>query len=122
MPPSRVVVSDPGTDGPTRTAADAVARALRDAGLEVVRLRDAPTAAVAAVVLQEDAAAVLLAGASAAATAALEEALGAAGCGDVLVLAPGTAPGDVVAAVRAASAGWPGDQGVSRRTGSRGPR
>ena len=97
----RVVVADPGVDGPDRTRADAVARALRDAGMEVVRIRDVSPAALARAVVQEDADAVHPAGADPAAVRELIARLSAEAA-DVLVSDPARPPDQVAATIRAA--------------------
>jgi len=96
----RVVVADPGVDGPARSRADAVARALRDAGMEVVRTHDTSPAALARAVVQEDADAVHPAGADAAAVRELTARLAAEKAENVLVSDPENAPADVAAAIR----------------------
>jgi methylmalonyl-CoA mutase cobalamin-binding domain/chain len=105
MPLIRVVVADPGTDGPDRTRADAVARALRDAGMEVVRTRDVSPAALARAVVQEDADAVHPAGAGEAALRDLRARLDAEAAANVLVSDPATPPAEVAAAIRTHLAG-----------------
>ena len=95
----RVVVADPGVDGPDRSRADAVARALRDAGMEVVRTHDTSPAALARAVVQEDADAVHPAGADPSAIRELAARLAAEAAGNVLVSDPATAPADVAAAI-----------------------
>jgi methylmalonyl-CoA mutase cobalamin-binding domain/chain len=90
----RVVVAGPGADGHDRSAADAVARDLRDAGMEVVRTHDAAAPAVVRSCVQEDAAAVCVPGAALATT--VREALAAEGAADVLVI---DVDGERVAAV-----------------------
>ena len=111
----RVVVAGP--DGQDDPRAVALARALRDAGAEVV-LTGVVTSAdrLAATVVQEDADAVGLAGAPAGTPAALLDRLAAAGADDVAVFVlgeageqpggvlrfpDGTPPDEVVAALRA---------------------
>ena len=111
----RVVVAGP--DGQADPRAVALARALRDAGAEVV-LTGVPAAPgpLAATVVQEDADAVGLAGAPGELLAGLLERLAAAGVDDVtafvlgdggrlpdgvLRFPDGTPPGDVVEALRA---------------------
>jgi methylmalonyl-CoA mutase cobalamin-binding domain/chain len=101
----RVVVADPGTDGSDRSLADAVARALRDAGMEVVRTRDTSPAALARAVVQEDADAVHPAGADPAMLRELAARLAAEQAENVLVSDPGTPPGEIVAAIRRHLAG-----------------
>ncbi len=114
----RVVVAGP--DGPDAATAVALARALRDAGVEVVLAGPATSAdGLAATVVQEDADAVALTGAPPDLPAGLLDRLAAVGADDVVVVAvedvaapsPGvrrfprdTAPDDVVAALRSALA------------------
>jgi methylmalonyl-CoA mutase, C-terminal domain len=93
--PYRVVVAKPGLDGHDR-GAKVIARALRDAGFEVVYtgLHQTPEQVVAAVV-EEDADAVglsMLSGAHLSLVPKIVEALGAAGRGDVLVIVGGIIP------------------------------
>ncbi|GAA4825153.1 cobalamin B12-binding domain-containing protein [Streptomyces ziwulingensis] len=99
MAPVRVLVAKPGLDGHDR-GAKLVARALRDAGFEVVftgirrRVDD-----IAATAVQEDVALVglsILSGAHLALTRRTVEALSAAGADDIPVVVGGTIPaGDV---------------------------
>lgn len=93
--PARVLVAKPGLDGHDR-GAKIVARALRDAGFEVIftgirqRVEDIVAAAV-----QEDVAVVglsILSGAHLALSARVIEALGAAGAADIAVVVGGTIP------------------------------
>ncbi|ABW13693.1 cobalamin B12-binding domain protein [Parafrankia sp. EAN1pec] len=93
--PARVLVAKPGLDGHDR-GAKIVARALRDAGFEVVftgirqRVEDIVTIA-----LQEDVAVVglsILSGAHIALTTRTIEALRAADAGDIAVVVGGTIP------------------------------
>jgi methylmalonyl-CoA mutase C-terminal domain/subunit len=93
--PARVLVAKPGLDGHDR-GAKIVARALRDAGFEVIftgirqRVEDIVAAAV-----QEDVAVVglsILSGAHLALSTRVLEALRAAGAGDVAVVVGGTIP------------------------------
>jgi methylmalonyl-CoA mutase, C-terminal domain len=91
----RVVVAKPGLDGHDR-GAKVIARALRDAGFEVVYtgLHQTPEQVVQAVV-QEDADAVglsLLSGAHLTLVPRVIEGLAAAGRGDVLVVVGGIIP------------------------------
>ncbi len=93
--PYRVVVAKPGLDGHDR-GAKVIARALRDAGFEVVYtgLHQTPEQVVQAV-LQEDADAVglsLLSGAHLTLVPRVIEGLAAAGRDDVLVLVGGIIP------------------------------
>ncbi len=93
--PTRVLVAKPGLDGHDR-GAKIVARALRDAGFEVVftgirqKVDD-----IVAIALQEDVAVVglsILSGAHVALTARTVEALRAADAGDIAVIVGGTIP------------------------------
>ncbi|MWA02428.1 methylmalonyl-CoA mutase [Actinomadura sp. LD22] len=93
--PARVLIAKPGLDGHDR-GAKVVARALRDAGFEVVftgirqRVED-----IVAIALQEDVAVVglsILSGAHLALTARTVEGLRAAGAGDITVIVGGTVP------------------------------
>jgi len=93
--PARILVAKPGLDGHDR-GAKIVARALRDAGFEVVftgirqRVED-----IVAIALQEDVAVVglsILSGAHVALTARTIEALRAADAGDIAVIVGGTIP------------------------------
>jgi methylmalonyl-CoA mutase cobalamin-binding domain/chain len=101
VPLIRVVVADSGADGPDRSAADAVARALRDAGMEVVRARGGTPEALARAVVQEDADAVHLAGADPGAVRELTARLAAEQVADVLVVGPAATPDDVAATIGA---------------------
>jgi methylmalonyl-CoA mutase C-terminal domain/subunit len=98
--PYRVVVAKPGLDGHDR-GAKVIARALRDAGFEVVYtgLHQTPEQVVSAVV-QEDADAVglsMLSGAHLSLVPKVIEALGTAGRGDVLVIVGGIIPDQDIA-------------------------
>jgi methylmalonyl-CoA mutase C-terminal domain/subunit len=93
--PYRVVVAKPGLDGHAR-GAKVIARALRDAGFEVVYtgLHQTPEQVVSAVV-QEDADAVglsMLSGAHLSLVPKVIDALATAGRGDVLVIVGGIIP------------------------------
>ncbi len=93
--PYRVVVAKPGLDGHDR-GAKVIARALRDAGFEVIYtgLHQTPEQVVQAVV-QEDADALglsLLSGAHLTLVPRIMEALAAEGIGDVLVVCGGIIP------------------------------
>ncbi len=93
--PARVVVAKPGLDGHDR-GAKVVARALRDAGFEVIYtgIRQRP-AEIAATALQEDVAVVglsVLSGSHLALTRRTVEALRQAGADDVVVVVGGTIP------------------------------
>ena len=97
----RVVVAGPGADGHDRSPADAAARSLRDAGMEVVRILQTgadEAGAVARSCVQEDAAAVCVPGA--ARVAETRAALAAEGAADVPVLDVEAEP-DVAAVIRA---------------------
>ncbi|GAA2402033.1 cobalamin-dependent protein [Actinomadura vinacea] len=105
--PGRVLVAKPGLDGHDR-GAKIVARALRDAGFEVVftgirqRVDD-----IVAIALQEDVAVVglsILSGAHVALTARTVEALRAADAGDMAVVVGGTIPAADVPALKEAGA------------------
>lgn len=94
MPP-RVLIAKPGLDGHDR-GAKIVARALRDAGFEVIftgiRQR---VEAIVAIAVQEDVSVVglsILSGAHLALTARTIEGLRAAGAADVAVVVGGTIP------------------------------
>jgi methylmalonyl-CoA mutase, C-terminal domain len=97
--PARVLVAKPGLDGHDR-GAKIVARALRDAGFEVIytgirqRIED-----IVSIALQEDVALVglsILSGAHVALTTRTVDALRAADAGDIAVVVGGTIPqGDV---------------------------
>ena len=96
-PPVRVVIAKPGLDGHDR-GAKVVARALRDAGVEVVYtgLHQTPEQIVAAVV-QEDADAVglsVLSGAHMTLFPRVVELLREAGADDVVVFGGGIIPAD----------------------------
>ena len=107
----RVVVAGPGAPDDRRVGA--LARALRDAGAEVVLAGGASAAGIAAAVVQEDADAVVVVDPP----PGLPGALGGAGAeavvvvlgdaaglpGDVLAFPGGTPPGDVVAGLRRAA-------------------
>ncbi len=102
--PYRVVVAKPGLDGHDR-GAKVIARALRDAGFEVVYtgLHQTPEQVVSAVV-QEDADAVglsLLSGAHLTLVPRVIEGLAVEGRGDVLVVVGGIIPEDDIPALKA---------------------
>jgi methylmalonyl-CoA mutase C-terminal domain/subunit len=93
--PVRVLVAKPGLDGHDR-GAKLVARALRDAGFEVIYtgIRQKPEA-IASIAMQEDVALVglsILSGAHLGLTRKTMEALQACGAGDIKVLVGGTVP------------------------------
>ena len=99
----RVVVAKPGLDGHDR-GAKIVARALRDAGMEVIYtgLHQTP-AQIAATVVQEDADAVglsILSGAHMTLVPRLIELLREQEAGDVVVTVGGTIPADDVPALK----------------------
>jgi methylmalonyl-CoA mutase, C-terminal domain len=103
----RVLVAKPGLDGHDR-GAKLVARALRDAGFEVIYLgiRQWPET-IAAVALQEDVQVVglsILSGAHVGLTEKTAKALRAAGAGGVLLVVGGTIPKRDVARLEAAGA------------------
>ncbi|HZR11745.1 MAG TPA: cobalamin B12-binding domain-containing protein [Acidimicrobiia bacterium] len=105
--PVRVLVAKPGLDGHDR-GAKLVARALRDAGFEVIYLgiRQRPTA-IAAIAVQEDVQVVglsILSGAHVALTEKTAAALRDAGADDVLLVVGGTIPQRDVARLEAAGA------------------
>ena len=99
----RVVVAKPGLDGHER-AAKIVARALRDAGMEVIYtgLHQTP-AQIAATVVQEDADAVglsILSGAHMTLVPRLIDLLREQEAGEVVVTVVGTIPADDIAALK----------------------
>jgi methylmalonyl-CoA mutase C-terminal domain/subunit len=107
MPPVRVLIGKPGLDGHDR-GAKLVARALRDAGFEVIYLgiRQRPET-IAAVALQEDVQVVglsILSGAHGALTEKTAKALRDAGADDVLLVVGGTIPKRDVPRLKAAGA------------------
>ena len=111
---ARILVAKPGLDGHDR-GAKIVARALRDAGFEVIytgirqRIED-----IVSIALQEDVAVVglsILSGAHVALTKRIVDALRAADAGDIAVVVGGTIP----AGRRAQAAGSRCGRGVSDR-------
>jgi methylmalonyl-CoA mutase C-terminal domain/subunit len=107
MPPVRVLVGKPGLDGHDR-GAKLVARALRDAGFEVIYLgiRQRPET-IAAVAVQEDVRVVglsILSGAHVALTQKTAKALRDAGADQVLLVVGGTIPKRDVPKLEAAGA------------------
>ena len=105
--PTRVLVAKPGLDGHDR-GAKLVARALRDAGFEVIYLgiRQRPEQ-IASVAVQEDVQVVglsILSGAHVALTKKTSDALRAAGADDVLLVVGGTIPRRDVARLEAVGA------------------
>ncbi len=99
----RVLIAKPGLDGHDR-GAKVVARALRDAGMEVIYtgLRQTPEMIVEAA-LQEDVDVIglsILSGAHMALVPRVFELLRAEGLGDVIVLVGGIIPDDDVAALK----------------------
>jgi methylmalonyl-CoA mutase C-terminal domain/subunit len=105
--PTRVLVAKPGLDGHDR-GAKLVARALRDAGFEVIYLgiRQRPEV-IAAVAVQEDVDIVglsILSGAHLALTKKTVDALRAAGAHDVTVVVGGTIPSRDVPLLQAVGA------------------
>jgi len=105
--PLRILIGKPGLDGHDR-GAKVVARALRDAGMEVIytglhqRPEDIVTAAI-----QEDVDAVglsMLSGAHRTLVPAICEQLKAQGAGDILVFCGGIIPQEDVPALQAAGA------------------
>jgi len=106
-PPTRVLIAKPGLDGHDR-GAKIVARALRDAGFEVIftgiRQR---VEAIVAIAIQEDVALVglsILSGAHLALTTRTVEGLRAAGAGDITVVVGGAIPPADVPRLRTAGA------------------
>ncbi|TAN58727.1 MAG: cobalamin B12-binding domain-containing protein [Rhodospirillales bacterium] len=102
--PIRVVIAKPGLDGHDR-GAKVIARALRDAGMEVVYtgLRQTP-AQIAAAVVQEDAAVLglsILSGAHNQLFPEIIRLLKAQGAEDVLVFAGGIIPDEDIPALKA---------------------
>jgi methylmalonyl-CoA mutase C-terminal domain/subunit len=102
--PLRVVVAKPGLDGHDR-GAKVVARALRDAGMEVVYtgLHQSPEQIVAAA-LQEDADAIglsVLSGAHLGLFRRVLELLGEQGAADIVVFGGGIIPADDIAELEA---------------------
>jgi methylmalonyl-CoA mutase C-terminal domain/subunit len=100
----RVVIAKPGLDGHDR-GAKIIARALRDAGMEVIYtgLHQTPEQIVETV-LQEDADAVgisILSGAHMTLVPRIVDGLRENGLGDVLVVVGGTIPPDDVASLKA---------------------
>jgi methylmalonyl-CoA mutase C-terminal domain/subunit len=100
----RVLVAKPGLDGHDR-GAKVIARALRDAGMEVIYtgLRQTPEM-IAEAALQEDVDVVglsILSGAHMALVPRIKQLLDAAGMGDVVLLVGGIVPEDDVASLRA---------------------
>ena len=105
--PARVLVAKPGLDGHDR-GAKLVARALRDAGFEVIYtgIRQRPES-IAAVAAQEDVDVVglsILSGAHVALTRKTAHALRAAGADDVLLVVGGAIPARDVPRLEAAGA------------------
>jgi methylmalonyl-CoA mutase C-terminal domain/subunit len=103
--PKRILIAKPGLDGHDR-GAKVVARALRDAGFEVIYtgLRQSPQQ-IALAAVQEDVDAVglsSLSGAHRELFPAVVEALRAAGAGDIAVFGGGVIPQEDVAALAAA--------------------
>ncbi|NBO45549.1 MAG: cobalamin B12-binding domain-containing protein [Actinobacteria bacterium] len=101
--PTRVVVAKPGLDGHDR-GAKIIARALRDAGMEVIYtgLHQTP-AQVAQTAVQEDADAVglsILSGAHMTLFKAVKEELVARGADDVILFGGGIIPDDDIRALR----------------------
>ena len=100
----RVVVAKPGLDGHDR-GAKIIARALRDAGMEVIYtgLHQTPEQ-IAETVIQEDADAVglsILSGAHMTLVPRIIELLRAQGAGDVVVTVGGTIPADDIPQLKA---------------------
>src|SRR5579859_3656053 len=102
--PYRVVVAKPGLDGHDR-GAKIIARALRDAGMEVIYtgLHQTPEQ-IAETVIQEDADAVglsILSGAHMTLVPRIIELLREQGAGEVVVTVGGTIPAEDIAALKA---------------------
>src|SRR6187455_2818042 len=100
----RVVVAKPGLDGHDR-GAKIIARALRDAGMEVIYtgLHQTPEQ-IAETVIQEDAHAVglsILSGAHMTLVPRVVELLKEKGAGDVIVIVGGTIPADDIPELKA---------------------
>ena len=113
----RVVVAKPGLDGHDR-GAKIIARALRDAGMEVIYtgLHQTPEQIVETVI-QEDADAVglsILSGAHMTLVPRIVELLKEQGVDDVLLTVGGTIPGDDIAPSSSSSA-WPRSSRPARR-------
>jgi len=103
QPPIRVVVAKPGLDGHDR-GAKVVAKALRDAGMEVIYTgRHQTVDQIVAAAVQEDAEAVglsVLSGAHMDYCTRLRRRLDDEGAGDVVLLVGGTVPAADVGALR----------------------
>lgn len=101
--PTRVVVAKPGLDGHDR-GAKIIARALRDAGMEVIYTGLHQTAAqVAETAVQEDADAVglsILSGAHMTLFKAVKDELAARGADDIVLFGGGIIPEDDIRALR----------------------
>jgi methylmalonyl-CoA mutase, C-terminal domain len=105
--PTRVLIAKPGLDGHDR-GAKLVARALRDAGFEVIYLglRQRPEA-IANVAVQEDVQVVglsILSGAHVTLTQKTADALRTAGAGDIKLVVGGTIPQRDITRLQAAGA------------------
>jgi methylmalonyl-CoA mutase C-terminal domain/subunit len=105
--PTRVLIAKPGLDGHDR-GAKLIARALRDAGFEVIYLglRQRPDA-IASVAVQEDVQVVglsILSGAHVALTQKTADALRSAGADDIKLVVGGTIPQRDIARLQAAGA------------------
>ena len=104
MPPIRVLVAKPGLDGHDR-GAKVIARALRDAGMEVIYtgLRQTPEAIVSAAI-QEDVDCIglsILSGAHNAIVPRIAELLAAQSASDILLVLGGTIPAEDHVALKA---------------------
>lgn len=104
-PPLRVLVAKPGLDGHDR-GAKVIARALRDAGMEVIYtgLRQTPEQ-IASAAVQEDVAVVclsILSGAHMTLLPRVVDLLNEQGAGDILILAGGTIPDADIPKLKAA--------------------
>jgi methylmalonyl-CoA mutase C-terminal domain/subunit len=104
-PPIRVLVAKPGLDGHDR-GAKVIARALKDAGMEVIYtgLRQTPQQ-IATAALQEDVAVIclsILSGAHMTLLPRVVDLLREQGAGDILILAGGTIPDADIPKLKAA--------------------
>ena len=103
--PARILVAKPGLDGHDR-GAKIIARALRDAGFEVIFTGIRPRVdAIVAAAVQEDVAVVglsILSGAHLALTAKVIDGLAAAGADDIAVVVGGTIPAADIPKLRSA--------------------
>lgn len=122
---ARVLVAKPGLDGHDR-GAKIVARALRDAGFEVIYTGIRRTVEdIVTIALQEDVAVVglsILSGAHVALTTRTVEALRAADAGDIKVVVGGTIPQSDAAPARGRCLGSVSHRRVTGRVGKRSTR